>query len=786
MFGKRIFLAVALVVICVARLDWATGQSLPIVAPESVGLDSLRLGKIAALVEGGIAEQKMPGCVVCVGRGGKIAYLEAFGSRQVQPEVLPMTTDTVFDLASLTKPIATATSVMKLVEDGQLRLNDSVADYFPDFGVNGKDEITILDLLVHQSGLIPDNSLADYLEGSEVAWQRICGLKLISAVGEKFKYSDVNFIVLAKLVQKVSGQSIDEFTKVNIFAPLKMRETGFCPSAELVLRSAVTQQRDGQWIQGQVHDPRAFALGGVAGHAGLFSTANDLAVFGQMLLDQGKRDFEDGQSVQVLSPATVQRMRRPVQVSSGSRCLGWDHLTGFSSNRGDLLSDQAFGHGGFTGTVFWVDPKLDLFYIFLSNRVHPDGSGSINPLAGRIANVIASSVRENLDGSDAEAAELAVPVLSGIDVLQQSNFRQVKGQRLGLITNHTGRNVEGIATSVLLAQAKGVQLKVLFSPEHGAAGQLDRANVPDGMDSETGLPILSLYGDTKQPTAKMLADIDTVVFDVQDIGCRFYTYVSTMGLAMQAAAEQGKKFVVLDRPNPIDGVTIAGPMRDAGRKSFVAFHDLPVRHGMTLGELATMFKAELDLELELTVIPCQGWKPSQCWDQTGQTRINPSPNMRNLNQALLYPGIGMLEMTGLSVGRGTDTPFEMLGAPWIDQQSFAIQLNGLSLPGVTFIPVQFTPHSSKFAEQRCGGVQILITDRKAIQSTSVGLGIAVVLRRLYPNDWDTKGLDVLMVNKATKDGILQQKSLSEVKAISMGGVNDFKRRRRSFLLYPRN
>jgi uncharacterized protein YbbC (DUF1343 family) len=265
-----------------------------------------------------------------------------------------------------------------------------------------------------------------------------------------------------------------------------------------------------------------------------------------------------------------------------------------------------------------------------------------------------------------------------------------------------------------------VQLAALFSPEHGFEGKLDVSKIGDTKDVSTGLKVHSLYGETRRPTAEMLADIDTVVFDIQDIGARFYTYVSTMGEAMQAAAESKKRFVVLDRPNPIGGIAVAGPMLDRGKESFVGFHRLPVRHGMTIGELARLFKAELKLDLELEVIACEGWQRGDLWDATGLAWINPSPNMRSLTQALLYPGIGLLETTNLSVGRGTDTPFEVIGAPWLDGRKLAAALASRNIPGVTFVPVAFTPASSKFAEKPCGGVNIIITDRERFEPLRTG------------------------------------------------------------------
>lgn len=365
----------------------AAPPALEVVDPQAAGLSVERLGHIDAVVAEGISRGQMPGCVVLVGARGRIAWLKAYGSRRLVPDPAPMSTDTVFDLASLTKPIATATCVMTLIEQGRLPIDDPIARHIPEFAVNGKDTITVRQLLTHQGGVIPDNPLRDFQDGPQLAFERIHQLKLTAEPGTKFIYSDVGFLVLGELVERVSGQPLDKYAQATIFEPLGMTETMFLPTEPLRVRAAVTQQRDGRWMQGEVHDPRSFELGGVAGHAGLFSTAADLAKYAQMLINGGQLG-----GARVLCQETVALMRTPVEVSSGLRALGWDVRTGYSSNRGDLFSDQAFGHGGFTGTAIWIDPQLDLFVIFLSNRVHPEGKGAVNALAGRIGTIAAASI----------------------------------------------------------------------------------------------------------------------------------------------------------------------------------------------------------------------------------------------------------------------------------------------------------------------------------------------------------------------------------------------------------
>ena len=751
-------------------------QDVSLKSQQTAGIDLNRLKRIEPLVLEGIRDGKLPGAVICVGHRGSIVYLEAFGDREVGDSPKPMTTDTVFDMASITKPVATATSIMKLVEDGRLRLTDKVTNHFPEFAKHGKDAITIQDLLVHQSGLIPDNALSDYLDGPELAWERICDLKLIAPVGQQFKYSDVNFIVLAKLVEKISNQNIHEYSQENIFVPLGMNETGYTPREELKQRAAPTEKRDGVWMRGEVHDPRAFELSGIAGHAGLFSTAGDMAVYAQMMLDLGSRGRGDEHAV-ILSPQTVRTMTAAYQVSNGSRGLGWDHQSAYSSNRGDLLSTSAYGHGGFTGTVLWIDPQLDLFFIFLSNRVHPNGDGNVNGLAGKILNVVASSIVDDAPPSPTD-------VRTGIDVLESQDFRTLSNERVGLITNHTGRNVDGRSTLSILADAPNVSLTAIFSPEHGIEGKLDIPKIDSTKDAKTGIPVFSLYGETRRPTPEMLAEVDTLVFDIQDIGTRFYTYISTMGEAMDAAAQANKRFVVLDRPNPLGGIAVHGPMLDPGKESFVGYHRLPVQHGMTIGEIATLIKAERKLELNLEIVRMEGWTRYMTWDNTGLTWVNPSPNMRSLTQAFLYPGIGLLEMTNLSVGRGTDTPFEVIGAPWIDGRALARVLNARRIRGVRFVPITFTPSASQYSGEICHGVNIIIINRDALMPVQVGLEIAVGLRELHADHWETKNLNRLLGNDLVHQSILSGAGIEPTLAASLEGVSEFRTSRQRYLLYP--
>ena len=379
-----------------AAMSWAFHNSsaadLPRVEPAIAKLSSEKLAEIDGLVATAISEKKLPGCVVLIGRSAGIVSLKAYGNKRVEPETEAMTDDTVFDLASLTKPLATATSIMKLVEEKKLSLDDTVAKHLPDFAVENKEKITILDLLVHRSGMIPDNAIKDYLDGPTKAKERLLALKPVAPLGTKFMYSDVNFMILGEIVQRISGEPVNQFARNYIFMPLEMSETMYLPTEELRQRSAPTEKRDGHWMQGEVHDPRAFRLEGVAGHAGLFGTARDLARYATDALAGIQHDRSRILKRQawhtMTTPITIEGADQKGQPTQDIRGAGWDMRSRYSSNRGTRFSEKAFGHGGFTGTAFWIDPGTDLYVIFLSNRVHPAGKGAVNPLAGQICEIV--------------------------------------------------------------------------------------------------------------------------------------------------------------------------------------------------------------------------------------------------------------------------------------------------------------------------------------------------------------------------------------------------------------
>ena len=791
-----------LLVLVIAQAVPHGSPQAPVQRTLSTPVDVTRLDAIEPIVQAAIKEKLLPGAVVLVGHRDRIVYQKAFGNRAVEPGVEPMTVDTIFDLASLTKVVATTTSMLMLIEDGKVRLSDRVATHIPGFERYGKGDITVRHLMTHVSGLRPDVDLGDAWVGYDTAITLAIEEVPLARPGERFVYSDINYFLLGEIVRRVSGLPLDRFTTQRIFQPLGMKDTMFVPPASLKSRIAPTEKctpygwpcegPDMTMLRGTVHDPTARRMAGVAGHAGLFSTAADLAIFAQTLLAGGSHD-----GVRLLSPLAVEKMTSPAtpDLERNTRGLGWDIDSSFSSNRGELLPIGSFGHTGFTGTSVWIDPGTGLFVVFLSNRLHPDGKGDVTPLRARVATIASSALtsipdrvrQAPLTGRDFGPSGTlperpAPPVLSGIDVLRAEGFARLKGKRLGLVTNHTGLARDGATTIDLLFNASDVRLVALFSPEHGIRGILD-AKVESTVDEKTKLPIHSLYGETRRPTRDMLEGIDTMVIDLQDIGARFYTYMTTMAYVMEEAAKAGIEVVVLDRPNPIGGVRIEGPMLDSEQLSFVGYMSMPVRHGLTLGELAQLFNAENKIGAKLAVVTARNWRRDAWFDETGLPWVNPSPNMRNLIQATLYPGIGAFEGTNLSVGRGTDTPFEQIGAPWIDGVALAEALNARRIPGIRFYPVRFTPTASTFANEACQGVFAIVTDREALRPVRVGVEIAAALHNLHGARFELERSDRLF---GSKDGISRIRAGEDPAAIARSwsaGEGRWRLLRNKYLLY---
>ena len=744
-----------------------------------------------AIAESAVHDGLVPGAVLVVGHDGTIVHRKAYGSRAIVPAREAMTVDTIFDIASLTKVVATTPALMKLFELGKLRINDPVTAYLPEFQ-GGRSDITVRDLMTHFSGLRPDLDLEPAWSGYDSGVRKALSEKPAWPPGTRFSYSDINFVLLGEIVRRLSGRTLEEYARQAVFDPLGMMETGFRPAASLRARIAPTETDavTGQPLRGVVHDPTARYMGGVAGHAGVFSTASDLAKYAQMLLDTGEKLF---------SPLTVKQFTSPQSPPDQEilRGLGWDIDSGYSAPRGELFPIGSYGHTGFTGASLWIDPGSKTYIILLTNSVHPRGGKNLNPLRSKIATVVAAALDVDPRDSAGRAAydtlesagvrRMTAPnheVLTGLDVMEADKFAALAGKRVGLITNHTGLDRAGRRNIDVMLQA-GVRLTALFSPEHGITGKQDRPDVADDKDAATGLPVWSLYANGRyRMTPAMLDGIDALVFDIQDVGARFYTYSCTMLYAVEEAAKAKKVFYVLDRPNPVTGLHVEGPMLDQDLHSFAGCESLPVRHGMTLGEMATMANAERKWGADLRVVKMRNWQRGDWFDSTGLTWTDPSPNMRGLNAAALYPGLALLEASpGYSVGRGTDAPFEQIGADWIRGAELARFLNSWVLPGVRAYAIRFEPSSGPFAGKSIEGVRFVIVNREQLNSVRVGLDVAYGLQRLYPGKINFEACRFLIGSREIVDALKAGMVPGGIEERVREQVQKFEERRRPFLLY---
>jgi uncharacterized protein YbbC (DUF1343 family)/CubicO group peptidase (beta-lactamase class C family) len=772
-----------------------------------VPLNAVSLPAVDAVIQNAISDGSIPGAVLLIGHDGDVIYRKAYGSRALEPRREVMTLDTVFDVASLTKVIVTTTAVMQLVERGEVRLNDAVAKYLPEFAQNGKQDITIRQLLTHYSGLPPDLDLKTAWEGKETAYRMAFAETPADPPGSKFSYSDINFIVLGALVERLSGEPLDEYATRHIFLPLKMTRTRYVPPlaerAGWIEKIAPTQYDENErMLRGVVHDPTVRRMGGVAGQAGLFSTADDLAKFAQALLNGG-----DG----ILSPLAVEKMTRPEQPPSAPvlRGFGWDIDSPYSSNRGDLLPVGGYGHTGFTGTSMWIDPTTKSYIILLTNAVHPRGKGNAIALRSKVATAIAAALPLTVSEKEAlrwvsitgyneaqsAARRMSVrngSVKNGIDVLEEHEFDVLQAaggknkKRIGLVTNQTGMDADGRRTIDVLGGAAGVTLEAIFSPEHGVTGSLDTTDIHNSKDAATGVPVYSVYGATeaaRRPSAEVMKTLDAVIIDIQDAGVRFYTYETTVGYFLEAAATAGVEVIVLDRPDPITGAFVQGPVAHAGHQTFTNYWTVPVRHGMTLGELAKMFNAERNINAKLTVVPMEGWQRGDWFDSTGLAWVNPSPNLRSLTEAALYPGVALIEGTNISVGRGTDTPFEVIGAPWVKNKELAAYLNSRGIAGVRFVPITFTPAAAVYSGLKCEGVNVVLTERNALDAPELGIELAAALKKLYPADFKMERMAELLVNQAAWDGLLAGRDPRRIAQDWQEDLEKFQLVRQKYLIY---
>lgn len=670
-------------------------------------------------LEQAVKDSGAPGAVGYVGHGGKTLFHEAAGQRTLIPTPVAAKKDTIYDLASLTKAIATTTSVMLLHERGTLDLDRPVSELLP---LPSFQAITPRHLLTHTAGLPPFKQWHMEAHSVDEYIQRIAGLTLASAPGERRVYSDLGFMVLGRIVELLGQRTLDAFALENIFDPLEMAHTRFNPPAAWREDCAATEQCPwrGKLMQGEVHDENAYAVGGVSGHAGLFAPAEDLARFCRGLLE-GK----------LLKRETVEMMVQPGAVPRYPwQVLGWKIDPWAEGSEGYLRSRRAIGHTGWTGTCLWMDLDSAHFAILLSNTPHPDREHRDN----------ATLRRTFFDPVAALCHPATTNAHTGLDRLAWEEFDSLKGKRVALLTNQCAVDLLGRPILDVLALEPGISVVRVFSPEHGFTGQAEAGEQVGAQRAP--VPIVSLYGDQKKPEPAQLRDIDLLVVDLPDIGARYYTYMATMKDSMAACAAAGVPVMVLDRPNPLGGSVIEGPIATV-TGSLVCCAPLPVRHGMTLGELAMFFKANAaDCGLvELSVSEVNGWPRAFQAPQCALPWLAPSPNIPSFESALLYIGTCLFEGVNLNEGRGTETPFQVFGAPWLDAKKIVSKLSREDVAGCRLEVVAYTPLSipgkSKtpiYQDQVCRGVQIHVESAAAARPFRL---VYALLRAIHQRHADT-------------------------------------------------
>lgn len=767
--GRLALAAVALVLGTAARAESSPcrARKLPRADPDEVGVASELPGDLRALLRDARRRGVFHSAVLVVARRGRVVVREAVG--RAHP-------DTLFDLASLTKVVVTAPLVMQLVERGKLSLSHPIGRYLRWLRGTDKAGLTIEQLMLHTAGLPPVVYAGPRTRpGQRVTlkdqWAklraRIRRASIRTKPGQRYRYSDLGYVLLGKLIERVTGLRLDVAARRRLLRPLGMCRAQYAPRGRLLRR--VLSPWPGAINKGVVYDPIAARMAGVSGHAGLFASADELVRYGLGLLGRSDRHREP-----ILSRRTVRVMVRPHRLPGGIwRALGWKVDRPFSVSRGHL-SPRAFGHTGYTGTSLWVDPVRQLVVVLLTDRTYRKPPRSVGPLRRRVHQLVRGAV----------ASPRGASVSVGLDRLVARRFAPLRGLRVGLLTNRTAVDRRGRWIVDLLLKEKSVELAAIFAPEHGLAAALDR-HLGDSSLQRGGrrIPVFSLYGRRRRPSVKSLHDLDALVFDVQTVGLRFYTYLATMGWAMEMAAEHKLRFFVLDRPNPLGGVAVEGPLSSRRPRTSTNYHPLPVRHGMTVGEIARLYNRERRIGARLTVIPMRGWERSMRFGDTGLRWIDPSPNIRSWRAPLLYAAVGLLESTKLAVGRGTADPFSWAGAPWVDAERWASLLNHRKLPGVYFVPTEFRPKSSRYRGRLCRGVRVLITEPKRFEPVRTGMEMAATLLKLHADDWDSSRLPRMLKHPPTMRLLLAGKPLRRALVSWRRDEARFRRLRRRYLLY---
>ena len=695
--------------------------------------------RVRAALDTAVAEAKAPGAVAYIGDLEHTHAHVAVGARQLVPEQRPAELDTVYDLASLTKVVATTTAVMLLAEDGAIDLDAPVSAYLaiPQFSA-----IAVRHCLTHTAGLDPGKPLYKECTTIDAMLERYAAMPLRWPPGTRWLYSDVSFMVLGRIVELVSGRSLDAFCMERIFTPLEMNNTRYIPPADWAARCAATERCPwrGKTMIGQVHDENAYAVGGVAGHAGLFSTAPDLARFVRALLG-GK----------VLKGETVDRMMQLGLVPAWPwQGLGWQLDAWPTKNFGFLPTRNSAGHAGWTGTSLWMDRTTRTFAILLSNTCHPARDTRDNETLRRsFHTAIGAIYYPNSTNTH-----------TGLDRLVREDFRGLRGKRIALLAHHAAVDQFGRHIIDVLALAPDVTLARLYSPEHGLTGQAEAGATVGAQTAQ--VPVVSLYGKRTAPTADELSGIDTFAIDLQDVGARYYTYPATMRACLKACAAAGVPVLVLDRPNPCGGIALEGPIA-ANTDSLVCWGAVPARHGMTMGEIAEWFRTtELkDSGLDLTVNLLDGWRPERLFGECSLAWVPASPNLPTPETALVYSGTCLFEGTNVSEGRGTDTPFTLVGAPWLDAARVIAAVPGDATPGLQLAPATFTPRSipgkaasPKYLDTECRGVRIAVTGPHAARPFATAVALLCAIRRIHPDQfvWE-KSFDVLAGTPALREQI---------------------------------
>ncbi len=664
--------------------------------------------EIRAALVSAVRDTKAPGAVLYVGNLEQTHFFEATGLRQRTPLSLRAEKDTLYDLASLTKVIVTTTLVLKLRDAGKVRLDQSIADIVP---IPAFREITIHHLLTHTAGLNPGKPYYKELTTIDDMLMRYALEGIDRKPGVASVYSDVSYMLLGRMVELIERDTLDAIAVERIFDPLGMKRTRYKPPKEWAANCAATEKCE--WrervIAGEVHDENTSAVGGVAGHAGLFSTAEDLALFCRALLG-GK----------LLKPATVDEMIALTHVPNYPwQGLGWQLDPWRGKSMGYLPSRTAFGHTGWTGTSIWLDRKTNLFSILLGNTCHPSRTSRDNAVFRR---TIHDAIAKQFFPATTNAH-------GGLDRVMKEDFAKVSDKRIALLTNHAAVDQLGRPIRDVLAMAPDPRLHILYSPEHGLAGQAEAGATVIAQKAD--VRVVSLYGEQKEPTAAELEEIDWFVIDLQDIGARYYTYMATMKRCLSACARAKKPVLVLDRPNPLGGIVLEGPIATV-TASDVCSAPIPVRHGMTMGELARFF---LDTELkgsklDLEISYLDSWSPEGLFSECSLPWVPPSPNIPTPETALLYVGMCLFEGTNLNEGRGTETPFAVAGAPWLDAKAVVGEIRAEDCPGCELEAVTYTPRAiagkasdPRHKDHECQGIRIHIRNPHEVRSFRTALAL---------------------------------------------------------------